>query len=181
MLRIGKSFEMLRGAQKSIHLSDPVLQFTITFANLNKACYLLVDHLLWLHRVGLVDIDTKYVGDVSSRFWLATLILSLTRDIYGILDVLGTLLRTESYKVSSDSKEASQQCMNGSVARSDDVSNGSNTRHHSIHQPSIVRIVVTLFRYHLGLVLDTLKNLADLVLPLSYLGIINISAGLQVS
>lgn len=175
LLRIGKSVELLRAAQQSVHLSDPFLQFTITFANVNKASYLLVDHLLWLHRVGLVAIDTKYYGNLSSRFWLATLILALSTDLYGILNVLGTLLSTDTPKSSS---EASQQRANGSAPHIH--SNGTNGNRHPVaHGASLKRVLVSLFRYHLGLILDLFKNLADLFLPLSYLGYINISSGLQ--
>ncbi|XP_041463794.1 peroxisomal membrane protein 11B-like [Lytechinus variegatus] len=179
LLRIGKSVEFLRAAQKSIHRSDPFLQFTITLANINKASYLLIDHLLWMHRIGLVKVNSTYYGHLSSRFWLATLLLSLSTDLYAILGVLGTLLQTDTTKVSLDSEKAVKQYSNGSASGAIPSHETNGHRNHTMHRTSLKQVLMTLFRYHLGLILDTLKNLADLFLPLSYLGHINISSGLQ--
>ncbi|XP_071477445.1 peroxisomal membrane protein 11B-like [Diadema antillarum] len=182
LLRIGKSVELLRAAQKSVHLSDPFLQFTITFANVNKATYLLVDHLLWLHRVGLVTVDSRYYGHMSSRFWLATLILCLSRDIYSLVDVLTMLLSTDSsQKTASESSPITHQHSNGSVTQTEatDGSARNSNRFRERSRLTFARIAVMLFRHHLALVLDTLKNLADLFLPLTYLGYINLPAGVQ--
>eukprot|EP00057_Strongylocentrotus_purpuratus_P020376 XP_011674850.1 PREDICTED: peroxisomal membrane protein 11B isoform X1 [Strongylocentrotus purpuratus] len=180
LLRIGKSVEFFRAAQKSVHLSDPFLQFTITFANINKASYLLIDHLLWMHRIGLVEVNSKYYGHLSSRFWLATLILSLSTDLYAICGVVGTLLQTDmSTKMSLDSDEAVKQCSNGSISGTRPSHETNGNSHHGVHTTTMKQVVMTLFRYHLGLILDILKNSADLFLPLSYLGHINISSGLQ--
>lgn len=180
VLRIGKSVEFFRAAQKSVHLSDPFLQFTITFANINKASYLLIDHLLWMHRIGLVEVNSKYYGHLSSRFWLATLILSLSTDLYAICGVVGTLLGTDATKVSLASDEAVKQCSNGSVSGTRPSHETNGNSNHSVHRATTLKqVVMTLFRYHLGLILDILKNSADLFLPLSYLGHINISSGLQ--
>ncbi|XP_002131580.2 peroxisomal membrane protein 11A-like [Ciona intestinalis] len=81
--RLGRSLESLRNAQKTVHLADPVLRTTLTIAHLNRALFLAIDHYLWLGRVGVVKVDKKW--DLSaSRYYLASIIITLVRDLYAI-------------------------------------------------------------------------------------------------
>ena len=83
VLRLGKSIESLRSARITIHLLDPVLRYTLTVTHLNRALFLLVDHYLWLGRVGLAKVHKKWEY-ASARFYLATIVLSVLRDLYAI-------------------------------------------------------------------------------------------------
>ena len=81
VLRLGKSLESFRSAQNSIHFLDPMLRYTLTMIHLNRSVFLLVDHYLWLGRIGIVKVDKKW-DYISARFYLATIILSIIRDLY---------------------------------------------------------------------------------------------------
>ena len=93
--------ESLRSAQNTIHLLDPVLRYTLTVTHFNRALFLLIDHYLWLGRVGLANVHKKWEY-VSARFYLATIILSVLRDLYALhlayMRQLKTKSRNESVK-----------------------------------------------------------------------------------
>jgi len=101
-LRLGKSLESLRSAQNTIHLLDPVLKYTLTITHLNRALFLLVDHYLWLGRVGLTDVHKKWEY-MSARFYLATIILSVVRDLYAFY--LAYLRQSKVLRMDESSKQ----------------------------------------------------------------------------
>ncbi|XP_002738591.1 peroxisomal membrane protein 11B-like [Saccoglossus kowalevskii] len=160
LLRFGKSFEMVQEALTTIHLNDVFLRVTITIAKLNTAVYLLIDHILWAEKVGLlVLLNKKYYRELSAQFWLVTLILNLSRDLYEILE---SLKKASGY---NKSKTDNKSCMpNGMVA------NGDMLQLQLLHKCLI---------NNPPLALDTMKNAADILLPLSILGFIRISPGQQ--
>lgn len=82
-MRLGKSLESIRSAQSSIHLLDPMLRYTLTTTHLNRSLFLLIDHYLWLGRVGIVKVEKKWEY-YSSVFYLVTIILSIMRDLHSL-------------------------------------------------------------------------------------------------
>ena len=148
-LRFGKSFDMLQSSLKAMHISDILYRFTISFARLNQALYLLYDHLVWLSRVGLIKDEKKKYTNTSYRFWLVSLIFNLVRNIYDI------------YKIYSTKTERNQS-REGSCSRS--PKQGGFANYVLENKPVF---------------LDTVKNAADLTIPMGNLGYMNIPAGVQ--
>ncbi|XP_077989540.1 peroxisomal membrane protein 11B-like [Glandiceps talaboti] len=172
LLRFGKSFDLIQETLKTIHLPDIFLRVTITLAKLNQAIYLLVDHALWAEKTGLLQLDKKYYRKLSARFWLVTLILSLARNLYEILLLVKTMFRLYKSKKSDDSGSNNNQrnCyVTSGGATVDSISAG-------VLQVSLVR---RCLQDNPPLALDTLKNCADIFLPLSSLGYIRLSSALQ--
>lgn len=54
VLRLGGSAEALGGAQRSLHLPDPVLRFCLTLSHLNRALFLACDNVLWAGKTGIL-------------------------------------------------------------------------------------------------------------------------------
>ena len=154
---------MIQGALKSMHLDDYLYRATITISKLNQAGYLLVDHLIWLGKVGLVETDTKKWARVSARFWLLTIIFNLVRNLYDVISVY----QMEAMRLARQRKAN----MSNNAA-------GVNSES-SRHRPAEQSLVTKMVYGHKPVMIDTAKNLCDLLLPLSSLKYINISPGLQ--
>ncbi|WAR00735.1 PX11B-like protein [Mya arenaria] len=155
MLRFGKSLDFIQGALKSIHLKDSVLRLSITLSKINQAFYLLFDHFLWFHNVGAVKLDKQYWSEVSSRFYLATLLLNLVRDVYGIYCVIMEEINSAKERTSS------------STYRNGESNHKTVTR----RQISALEIL----RMNIPLMLDTVKNVFDLAIPMSALQMVKLS------
>ena len=85
MFRLGTSFTQFRAALDTIHLQNPLLRFLVTLNKLNRGFYLLIDHLIWAHRMRIVTVDSKYWSRLSNQCWLLAIILGLLRDLYELL------------------------------------------------------------------------------------------------
>ncbi|KAK3865359.1 hypothetical protein Pcinc_029028 [Petrolisthes cinctipes] len=88
LLRLGKSLEVVYGALRTLHLPDLVLRTSLTLSRIYQAFFLLADHIIWLGRAGLCEIDRDKWGRLSNRFWLGSIICNLFRDGYEILQLL---------------------------------------------------------------------------------------------
>lgn len=163
VLRFGKSFDFFHGALKTMHLSDVVLRLTLTLSKINQACYLLVDHLVWMGRVGLVQIDMKKWLDVSARFWLVSIMLNLVRDVYDMARLLIEALQRRK-----------------AVLRRSHYNNGdAQYKDKEKKVLSHSDLVMKCVSENKPLILDFVKNGADFFLPMSSLGHIQTSAGTQ--
>ena len=159
VLRFGKSLDFIQGALKSIHIKDTILRLTITLSKINQAFYLLFDHFLWFNNVGAVKLNKQYWSEISSRFYLATLTLNLIRDFYEIWNLI-----VEEVNKSIERKKRSPY-LNG------------DTNFHTL--PSKERSLVYIMHQNRTLLLDTVKNLFDLSIPLSALGRVNFAPRTQ--
>lgn len=162
LLRMGKSLDFIMAALKSVHIKDTALRLTITMSKLNQACFLLFDHIIYAHNVGLINTDKKKWSEISARFWVVSLILNLARNAYDLMNIIQEELRQRQ---SCEAKHGQQ------------VNGDSNHNRKTYSQDT--NIVVKIIMQNKPVVLDLVKNLADLVLPLSTLGKVNASAGMQ--
>lgn len=88
LLRFGKSLEVLHGALRTLHLPDVVLRVVLTLSRIYQSMFLVVDHVIWIGRAGLVDIDKEKWSTYSNRFWLGAIILNIMRDVYDIFTII---------------------------------------------------------------------------------------------
>ncbi|PAA76541.1 hypothetical protein BOX15_Mlig016695g1 [Macrostomum lignano] len=84
LLRLGNSADSIYAALRSLHIKNDVHRFTITMSRIASAIFLLIDHWLWVGRVGLAQVDKTKWSSISNRFWLLSILLGLTRDAYDI-------------------------------------------------------------------------------------------------
>lgn len=167
VLRIGKSLDFLHGALHTIHLPDHVLRITLTMSKINQAFYLIFDHIIWAGRVGLADVDKPKWLDLSARFWLFSLILNLIRDVYDIWRALVHELKVRDSQASRNLK-----LRNG-------FQDGSNLQHQRQVVPSNWEVLLKCYLENKAVFLDFVKNACDLVLPMSSIGHIDASPGMQ--
>lgn len=148
--RFGRCSDTLYTALKSIHLNDPTLRHTITLSRISMAMYLLTDHIVWLGRVGLADVNTAKWSKLSYKLWLYYLLMNLSRDIYEISRILNKFL------------SASEEVQFGKVYRSQSLI-------------SKLQRLCGFLTMHKDVAFDTVKNGCDVCLPLAQLGYLSIS------
>lgn len=148
-------------ALKTIHLSDNILRLTITLSKVNQALFLLFDHIVWAHSIGLIKADKKKWTELAARFWLVSLMLNIVRDCYEMNLVINRecqgMPRNRCRYMNGDAKYQEKNKM-------------------------LITNTTVVKRYigeNKPVVMDLMKNVCDLVLPLNSLGYINASPGLQ--
>ncbi|XP_042235443.1 peroxisomal membrane protein 11A-like [Homarus americanus] len=158
LLRFGKCVEVLHGTLRTLHLPDAVLRVTLTLSRIYQSFFLLVDHIIWVGRVGLFDINKEKWSDYSNKFWLGSIILNLLRDIYEIYQIL----RKQAHCQNPVS------CLYKNVPVIKTVYNSIPA----------TRPLVQFAEEHRDVFWDSLKNLCDLWIPLTSLGHTKLSPGM---
>ncbi|KAL7641878.1 UNVERIFIED_CONTAM: hypothetical protein RMT77_007752 [Armadillidium vulgare] len=153
LLRFGKSVEVLHGTLNTIHLNDRFLKVVITLSRIYQGIFLLFDHFVWLADIGLVRIERKKYVEYSNKFWLGSIILGLLRDAYEINSAFES-------NVSLYKKKGS-------------LTHLSNQSKKHFKWSDFIR----LLRDHDDVFWDTVKNVADIWIPLTSLGHVNLSSG----
>ncbi|TNM92633.1 hypothetical protein fugu_018035 [Takifugu bimaculatus] len=156
LLRLGNSVEALEAAKRAIHLSDGVLKLCLTLSHLNRAMYFACDNILWAGKSGIISsLDQNKWSQRSFRYYLFTLILSLTRDLYEL-------------RLLMDREERSKAPKSSSSPRPDDSPVLPTA---SAWARGRLRLLVAVLYSNPPLLLDLLKNSCDLFIPLDKLGI----------
>lgn len=149
LFRFGRSLEALRSARRAINLQSYILSLTLTTSHTNKAVFLLIDHYIWMGRVGILTIDDKYWSDKASRFWLLSLILGFIRDLYA--------LRVSTEKSLEDRHNEKPYQSEGAC--------------------DVLIAVFRALKNNPQATMDLIKNGCDIVIPANSLGIINVNNG----
>ena len=170
---------MVDAALNSIRIDDYFLRIILTSSNINQACYLLLDNLLWLNSVGAIEIKKKLktFNDWSNKFWLFSTLLYLARDFH---DLLGVIKIGEEDEINSKRYDPVNRYAWNKQSGSYTKSHLDNFSSRSILKRILnkLRILILNKSYH-PLLLDTIKNMFDIVLPLSNLEYVKISPGMQ--
>lgn len=163
VLRLGNTINSIEAAKRTLQLSDPVLCLCLTVANLNRALYFICDNVLWARNVGLIrDINKDRWSLNSSRFYFLSLVMSLTRDVYVISQLMVHRARDKHF----------QQKINRHLNDSPEVA--------EVVIPHLDAFLFLLFdslKSHPAVALDMMKNVCDLFIPLDRLGIYQSNAG----
>ncbi len=163
VFRLGNTVNSIHAAKSTLHISDPVLRFCLTFANLNRALYFICDNILWARSIGLIrDIDKERWSLNSTRFYFLSLVMNLTRDVYVIIQLM----------VQKSQDRHFQQKVDQHLNESPDVA--------CVIVPQLDAFLFLLLeslRNEPSVALDTVKNVCDLFIPLDKLGIYQTNAG----
>ncbi|KAK4289025.1 hypothetical protein Pmani_037987 [Petrolisthes manimaculis] len=165
LLRVGKSLEVIYGALRTLHLPDVVLRTSLTLSRIYQAFFLLADHIVWLGRAGLCEIDRDKWGRLSNRFWLGAIVCNLFRDAYEILQLLQKKMKHMDLLTTPTTTTTTCGYSTLPVVR---------TVYHNVPW---CRPVVYLADTHRDILWDTVKNLCDLCIPLANLGHTGMSSG----
>ncbi|XP_051157186.1 peroxisomal membrane protein 11B [Leptopilina boulardi] len=148
LLRLGRCFESLYSTFSTINYPDVVIRITMSVSRISSALFLLADHIIWIGRVGIMQVDISKWTSMSNRYWLMMLIMNLTRDFYEILQILKdckTNLLWNRASKRSVLKYYGQVCSH--------------------------------FKYRTDIISDTIKNGCDIFIPLTALGYTKLSPG----
>lgn len=110
--------------------------------------YQRIDHIIWIGRVGLFKVNIERWSKVANKYWLMTIIMNLTRDVYEISKILEREGRDMLKKTPSLSSNICKQY-----------------------------VMLSHLRNHKEIVMDTVKNGCDLFIPLTALGFTKFSPG----
>ncbi|XP_054720442.1 peroxisomal membrane protein 11B-like [Uloborus diversus] len=152
LFRFGRSADTLYSALSSLHLDDPHLRFSITFSRINMALYLFSDHIIWLGRTGLLNIDKDKWSKLSYQLWLYYLTMNLYRDIYEISSIVN---RWNSGDLNTELQCGKKKPSNSLIYK--------------------LNMLCKLLKLRKDLALDSIKNACDVCLPLAQLGYLKIS------
>nr|XP_057930908.1 peroxisomal membrane protein 11A [Doryrhamphus excisus] len=163
LLRLGNAINAIEAAKRAVRLSDRVLCLCLTTANINRALYFLCDNTLWAENVGLIGgIHKERWSYNASRYYLFSLIMSLTRDAYVIWQLMAQRARDKRFR----------QKMETHLNESPEVAD--------VIIPQLDAFLFLLLhslKTQPSVVLDAIKNICDLSLPLDKLGIYKTNAG----
>ncbi|XP_040198351.1 peroxisomal membrane protein 11A [Rana temporaria] len=165
LFRLGNFIHAIEASKAALQLSDPALCYCLTAANLNRVLYFLCDGVLWAVSVGLVsDINKAKWRLRATRCYFYSLLFHLARDLY----VIKRSMEEEG--------GGRKRYENGSVC---------GRGPHLNHSNSIVKVLenfLTIFylslRHNPPVLLDTIKNICDLLSPLAWLGVYQTNPGI---
>lgn len=150
MLRFGRFIDSLHTALRTVNHTDKTIKFCVTFSKIAHSLYLLCDHFIWLSKRSLIQINTTKWSQASNKYWLLSIILNLVRDAVELNNLLQAMLKKKILNT-----------LNRKVSPRD-VFTGE---------------AVQFVRSHKDLLIDTVKNSCDIILPLTNLGFIRLSPG----
>lgn len=154
VMRLAGSYDAIQNALKTIHIDNDFLRIILTGCNINNACYLFLDNLSWLNSTGVIQVkQVEKLNKWSNKFWLFSSILSITRDIYEITNKVDEINKHKRLTKKTQ------------ITRSTLM--------------TLLSYCKLIFMQNPCLTIDTFKNTCDIFLPLSNLGYINISPGVQ--
>ena len=172
-IRIGKSIDMLQGAVGSFRVKDTLVRLCLVIGKLSQALYLLVDHVVWANKLGLVGGDQKRLNRLAARFWLISILCGLVRNAYDIANIVQAELRKRRHAEQQKKSSAAHGVVSGftraPAESSPDDGRGSVGRFGIIRRIAADRPVV----------IDAIRNAADVFLPLATLEYVRTSDGFQ--
>lgn len=150
VLRFGRFIDSLHTALRTINHSDKTVRFCVTFSKIAHSLYLLCDHFIWLSKRNFIQINTTKWSQVGNKYWLLSIVLNLARDAIELNNLFKAMLKKKILNT-----------LNRKVSPKD------------VFTSEVVQFV----RSNKDLLVDTVKNSCDLILPLTNLGIIRLSPG----
>jgi peroxin-11B len=150
------------------NIDDAFLRTILSIININQLCYVLLDNTSWLESMGLVRMSSKrsqLIKKWCNLFWLYSGLLYLFRDLKEIIALVRANEAANEYKLNSAVRKATSQ---------------QTLLFRNIFVKYFKKLlIIFLQRKNLPLVIDTLKNSFDLLLPLANLDYIKVSIGTQ--
>lgn len=123
----------------------------MTLGKISGAILLFCDHVLWMHKLGFLNnISNEKWGDLSNKSWLFSIAMNLVRDIYEIVELWKRSSRSQANGVFIQDK------------KDDSV------------RIDPINAVKVLFA-NKPILLDTVKNSCDILIPLASMGFVDLS------
>ncbi|XP_043280414.1 peroxisomal membrane protein 11B [Venturia canescens] len=149
LLHFGRCLDSLYGVLNVMQHPDVAIRITMTLSRITNALFLLADHIIWLGRAGVTRVNLEKWTSISHRYWLLSILMNLTRDLYEISIIFQKF----------NSSQVSRFC--------------SRSRYINFYDRKALAILTS----RRDLLLDTIRNSCDLFIPLSALGYTKLSPG----
>ncbi|XP_040019671.2 peroxisomal membrane protein 11A [Gasterosteus aculeatus] len=163
LLRLGNTVNSIAAAKRSMRLPDRALCLSLTAANASRALYFLLDNVVWARSVGLIrNIDKERWSLNSSRCYFLSLVMSLSRDVYVVLQLMAQRARDKQFR----------QKMEAHLSESCEVAEAVVPQ-----LDAFLFLLLESLKSHPAVALDVLKNACDLFIPLDRLGIYKSNPG----
>lgn len=160
--RLGNVVHAIQATEQSIQVTDLVPRLCLTLANLNRVVYYICDTVLWVKSVGLTSgVNREKWQTWATRHYYYFLLLSLARDLYEILLQMERVARDRAKR-----EKPSRDPPGYSVVTED-----------ADWLQSFLLLLFRSLKRHPPLLLDTVKNLCDILIPLNHLGIYKSNLG----
>ncbi|XP_012264050.2 peroxisomal membrane protein 11B [Athalia rosae] len=150
LLRLGRCLDLLYSALSAMKYPNLVVRVTLTLSKIASALFLLADHIIWVGRAGICQVNVDKWSQISNKYWLMAIVMNLVRDVYEIYQIMkqeaaGLRLRTSG-----------------------------KFKSHLSHQIQALCCV----KNHTDVWVDTVKNSCDLFIPLTSLGYTKLNPGI---
>lgn len=140
-----------------------MLRFCVTLGHLNRAMYLACDNVLWAGKSGLVpSVDQEKWSHRAFRYYLFALVVNLSRDTYE----LRILMEREAGGRRAKGGDSGLQL------RAD-----NRLQQLGLRLQLQLRLLLRVLRNNPPLLLDLVRNVCDLFIPLDKLGLCRTSPG----
>ncbi|XP_016045189.1 peroxisomal membrane protein 11A isoform X2 [Erinaceus europaeus] len=162
--RLGNVVHAVQATQQSFQTTDLVPRFCLTLANLNRVVYFICDTVLWVRSVGLASGINKEKWRLwAARHYYYALLLSLVRDLYELSLQMEQVTQHRTQRENSASRGPPGHCV------ADEETEWLQ---------SFLLLLFRSLKRHPPLLLDTVKNICDILNPLDQLGICKSNAGI---
>lgn len=148
VLRLGRFLDTLYSVLPLINHPNVAVRITISLSKISSSLFLLADHMIWLSRSGVCELDTDKWANISNRYWLYSITMNLVRDMYEIYQII--------------------QCEQSSIC----PRLGCRTINDVLISIGKALMCVQSRR---DILIDTVKNSCDLFIPLTALGYTKLS------
>ncbi len=167
---------MIHSAFKTIHSDDIFSRYITTAANLNQAIYLLLDNALWLNSIEVIQIKKKNkLVEYSNKFWLFSTLFNLLRNCN---DLFFIIQNNQSMQYQEPLHEYLLNENVGTYSKKTRFLLSSKIKKCFTKILKVIALLCLNKQYE-SLILDTLKNIFDIFLPLSNLKYVNLSPGIE--
>ena len=145
--RLGKSFDMLQGAVKGATIEDPIVRVCVVVSRLARVIYFVYDVISWTVKAAVIKGDAKSWSVRGAPFWFTAILVCLLRDLYEIISYF-------RWKFGRQKKLEDAELI---VEERDPVS--------------------MFVKECPQVAMDTIRNLADVMIPLNLWGFVDLSQG----
>ncbi len=167
---------MIHSAFKTIHSDDIFSRYITTAANLNQAIYLLLDNALWLNSIEVIQLKKKNkLVEYSNKFWLFSTLFNLLRNCN---DLFFIIQNNQSMQYQEPLHEYLLNENVGTYSKKTRFLLSSKIKKCFTKILKVIALLCLNKQYE-SLILDTLKNIFDIFLPLSNLKYVNLSPGIE--
>lgn len=142
LLRFGRCVDTLYSVLPIVNHPDPAIRLIVSSSKISNSLFLLADHMLWLSRSGVCEVDSDKWSNISNKYWLYSITMNLVRDFYEIYQILQR----------EQGRCTPQNCR--------------NPKELFLSLNHAFKCV----KPHRDVVIDTVKNSCDLFIPLTALG-----------